>query len=139
MTNEQHDAEFEPVMDWHRGGAAHAISPSLWLCRIETDGNGGLREIPIRPCTRAECGVVAARIVADAVEPTTYERAGPVSDLGERIMSIIRRDGSTTRPGIEAETGCSLAQAFAALGRLRDAGKVELRGHGPSARYVARS
>jgi hypothetical protein len=124
--------------DWGLDGAAHAVAPSLWMVRVETDGNGGLREVPLRPLTAEERRLIEARIAAGAPEPTPSSPAVPIPDLTDRILTMIERDGQVTRPAIETETRATPAQAHKALGRLRDAGRIRLSGHGPTARYVAR-
>jgi hypothetical protein len=122
-------------------GRSHGIAPSLWLVRIETDGNGGLIETPVRPCTREERRRVEARIearmAAGAPEPAPTTPAAPIPDLTDSVVALIERDGYTTRPAIEAELGATSSQAFTALARLRDAGRVRLEGRGVSARYVS--
>lgn len=117
-------------------GRPYDVVAALWLTRIETNGNGGLREVPVRRLTAAEERRIAASMAARPPERTPYVRADPIPNLEERIAAMIERDGQVTRPSIETETGCTTAQAHNALGRLRDAGRVRLRGHGAGARYV---
>lgn len=56
--------------------------------------------------------------------------------VSPRIMKMIERDGATTRPAIEAETGATHSQAQKRSARWR-CGPGSDHGTGPRTRYVA--
>lgn len=118
-------------------GRPHDTVVALWLTRVETNGNGGLREIPVRRLTPAEERRIKASIAAHAPDPQPYEQAAPIDGLEEQIVALIERDGRTTRAGVVDATGATPSQAYKALVRLRRARRVRLTGRGPSTRYVA--